>query len=139
MIGLPELVDDPRFLTNASRTEHVDELRELLEARLADKTADEWAEILQAEDLPCGPINTVDKLFDNPQLDARNMLVEVDQPGIGKVKVAGNPIKYSRVDPKDELPDIPAPSIGQHTREIMVDLLGYSEEDADDYIKEFME
>jgi CoA:oxalate CoA-transferase len=138
VIGLPELCSDERFLTNASRTDHVDELRELLEARLADKAADEWMEILQAEDIPCGPINTIDKLFENPQLAARNMLVEVDQPGIGKVSVAGNPIKYSTVPTEEELPKDPAPSVGQHTREILVDLLGYTSDDADAYLKEFM-
>ena len=137
VIGLPELIEDPRFLTNPDRTDHVDELRALLEARLAEKTADEWMEILIAEDIPCGPINTVDKLFENPQLAARNMLVEVDQPGIGKVSVAGNPIKYSRVSPEDELPREPAPSVGQHTREVLIELLGYSDEAADDYLKEF--
>jgi CoA:oxalate CoA-transferase len=139
VIGLPELCSDERFLTNASRTDHVDELRELLEARLADKTADEWMEILQAEDIPCGPINTIDKLFENPQLAARNMLVEVDQPGIGKVSVAGNPIKYSTVPAEEEIPHDPAPSVGQHTREILVDLLGYTEDAVDAYIKEYMD
>jgi CoA:oxalate CoA-transferase len=138
VIGLPELCSDPRFLTNASRTDHVDALRELLEARLADKTADEWMEILHAEDIPCGAINTIDKLFENPQLAARNMLVEVDQPGIGKVSVAGNPIKYSTVPADEELPSDPAPAVGQHTREILVDLLGYSSEEADAYIEEFL-
>ncbi len=137
VIGLPELCSDERFLTNASRTDHVDELRALLEARLAEKTADEWMDILVSEDIPCGPINTIDKLFENPQLAARHMLVEVDQPGIGKVSVAGNPIKYSRVSPEDELPREPAPSVGQHTRQVLIDLLGYSEENADAYVKEF--
>ena len=138
VIGLPELIDDPRFLTNASRTEHVDELRVLLEAKLAEKTADEWMELLLAADIPCGPINTVDKLFENPQLAARNMLVEVEQPGIGKIAVAGNPVKLSTVPPKDELPKEPAPRIGQHTREVLINLLDYSPEEADAYIKEFM-
>jgi CoA:oxalate CoA-transferase len=138
VIGLPDLCSDERFLTNASRTDHVDELRVLLEARLAEKTADEWMEILVSEDIPCGPINTVDKLFENPQLAARNMLVEVDQPGIGRVSVAGNPIKYSRVSPEDELPREPAPSVGQHTREVLINMLGYSEEAADDYLNQFI-
>jgi len=51
--------------------------------------------------------------------------------------VAGNPIKYSRVSPEDELPREPAPSVGQHTREVLIELLGYSDEAADDYLKEF--
>jgi len=138
VIGLPELIADPHFDSNPNRTEHVRELKKLLEEKLSEKNADEWMEILLAQDIPCGPINTVDKLFSNPQLAARNMLVEVEQPKIGKVTVAGNPVKLSTVPPEDELPHEPAPAIGQHTREILVDLLGYSEESADAYTKEFM-
>jgi len=136
VIGLHELLVDPRFLTNASRTDHVDELRNLLEAKLKEKTAEDWMEILLAQDIPCGPINTVDKLFENPQLAARNMLVEVEQPGIGNVSVAGTPIKLSTVPPADELPKNPAPSVGQHTREVLVEMLGYTEAEVEKYIKE---
>jgi len=66
------------------------------------------------------------------------MLVEVEQPGIGKIAVAGNPVKLSTVPPEEELPKEPAPRIGQHTREVLTNLLGYSPEEADAYIKKFM-
>jgi CoA:oxalate CoA-transferase len=64
------------------------------------------------------------------------MLVEVEQAGIGKVKVAGNPIKLSSVPSEAELPDLPAPQIGEHTKEILMKMLGYSEADAERYLKE---
>ena len=136
IIGLEELIDDPRFATNALRTDNVEQLEELIQGKILEKTTAEWLEILLKADLPSAPINTIDKLFLDPQLAARNMLVEVEQTGIGKVKVAGNPIKLSSVPPEDELPDLPAPQIGEHTKEILVEMLGYSEADAERYIKE---
>ena len=136
IIGLPELTEDPRFATNALRTENVEQLEKLIQGKVIEKTTAEWLEILLKADLPSAPINTIDKLFLDPQLAARNMLVEVEQTGIGKVKVAGNPIKLSTVPPEDELPKIPAPQIGEHTKEILVEMLGYSEADAERYLKE---
>jgi len=136
IIGLEQLIDDPRFTTNALRTENVGQLAELIQTKTLEKTTSEWLEILLKADLPSAPINTIDKLFLDPQLAARNMLVEVEQAGIGKVKVAGNPIKLSSVPPEDELPDLPAPQIGEHTKEILMEMLGYSEADAERYFEE---
>jgi CoA:oxalate CoA-transferase len=104
--------------------------------KILEKTTAEWLEIFLKADLPSGPINTIDKLFLDPQLAARNMLVEVEQGSIGKVKVAGNPVKLSTVPPEDELPHLPAPQMGEHTKEILMEMLGYSKADAERYIKE---
>jgi CoA:oxalate CoA-transferase len=136
VIGIPELADDPRFATNALRTDNIQALADLIQVKILEKTTAEWLEILLKADLPSGPINTIDKLFLDPQLAARNMLVEVEQGSIGKVKVAGNPIKLSTVPPEDELPHLPAPLMGEHTKEILVGMLGYSEADAERYVKE---
>jgi CoA:oxalate CoA-transferase len=136
VIGIPDLATDPRFASNALRTDNIQILSELIQARIIEKTTSEWMDILLKADLPCGPINTIDKLFVDPQLKARNMLVEVEQGSIGKVKVAGNPIKLSTVASEDELPKIPAPQIGEHTKDILVNMLGYTEDQAEKYIKE---
>jgi len=133
-IGVPELLEDQRFRTNASRTENVLELAALIGEKISQKTTGEWMDILVKQGIPCGPINTIDKLFEDPQIQARNMLVEVDQPRIGRITVAGNPVKLSTVQPTDELPAGPAPAVGEHTHEILVDLLGYSEEEAQKYM-----
>lgn len=85
-------------------------------------------ELLNNAGVPVAPINSVDKLFTDPQVEARNMLVEVDQPNVGKIKVAGNPIKLSDIPPEDEVPRDPAPSIGEHTDYILKDMLGMDEE-----------
>jgi CoA:oxalate CoA-transferase len=134
IIGCPELISDPRFDNNAHRTDNVAELSRLLGEKLSQKTTDEWFAILEPAGIPCGPINSVDKLFTNPQLAARNMLVEVEQNGIGRVKVAGNPIKLSTVPAEDELPGAPAPQIGQHTAEVLINELGFTKAQAEEYI-----
>ena len=74
-------------------------------------------------------------LFSDPQVQARNMLVEVQQPGVGAIKVAGNHIKLSEVPPEEENPAEPAPAIGQHTAEILRAHLGFDEDQIERYLK----
>ncbi|MCL1994306.1 MAG: CoA transferase [Spirochaetes bacterium] len=136
-IGLPELPEDERFKTNPLRNENVEILSPLITEKMLGRTTAQWMEILGEKNVPCGPINTIDKLFQDPQIAARNMLVEVQQPGIGKVKVAGNPVKMSLVDSADELPPGIAPQLGGNTRDVMTGLLGYSEEEAAQYVQSY--
>ena len=110
------------------------ELSDLMQERIKDKTTDEWLKIFVDNGIPCGPINSIDRLFEDPQINYRNMLVEVEQTHMGKVKVAGNPVKLSTVPPEDELPSEPAPQVGEHNVEVLRDILGYSEDDIKAYI-----
>ncbi len=127
VIDREDLINDPKYLTNADRNNNHDILKPILDDVFTEKTTDEWLEILNNAGIPGSPINSVDKLFNDPQIDARNMLVEVEQPGVGKIKVAGNPIKLSDIPAKEEVPVDPAPSIGQHTEEILKTLLKLDE------------
>ncbi len=97
-LGRPDLVRDARFASNEDRTQNVDELTPLLEAALASRTAAEWREILEGAGVPCGPVNDIAALLDDPQVAARNMVVPIDDPAAGGMKVAGNPIKLSGFD-----------------------------------------
>jgi CoA:oxalate CoA-transferase len=97
-LGRPELARDARFTSNEARTQNVDELTPLLEAALASRSAAEWREILEGVGVPCGPVNDVAALLDDPQVAARNMVVPIDDPAAGGMKVAGNPIKLSGFD-----------------------------------------
>ena len=97
-LGRPDLARDARFASNEDRTQNVDELTPLLEAALASRTAAEWREILEGAGVPCGPVNDVAALLDDPQVAARNMVVPIDDPAAGGMKVAGNPIKLSGFD-----------------------------------------
>ena len=132
--GRQELINDPKFSTNPERNKHMQELSDLMQERIKDKTTDEWLKIFVDNGIPCGPINSIDRLFEDPQINYRNMLVEVEQTHMGKVKVAGNPVKLSTVPPEDELPSEPAPQVGEHNVEVLRDILGYSEDDIKSYI-----
>ena len=135
--GLEVLLEDDHFKTNPLRCQNVDVLTPIIQNKMLERTTAEWMEIFIKKDVPFGPINTVDKLFKDPQVAARNMLVDIEQPLIGKVKVTGNPVKMSLVEPADELPHEPAPGIGENTLEVMTSLLEYSEQEAVEYFKSF--
>jgi crotonobetainyl-CoA:carnitine CoA-transferase CaiB-like acyl-CoA transferase len=121
-LGAPELIDDPRFSSNPLRVEHRKECTCILTSLLQAKTAEEWVELLNGEGVPCAPINTMDEVFKDPQVLHRNMLVEIDHPSAGKIKMAGIPAKYSETKATIRRPP---PRLGEHTDEILSDLLGY--------------
>ncbi|EAX48131.1 Formyl-CoA transferase [Thermosinus carboxydivorans Nor1] len=126
LIGRPDLVADERFVTNAKRTQNVKELKVILDEVFSAKTVDEWLKELEEAGIPCGPINTIDRVINDPQVQARNMIVETDHPVAGKVKMAGVPIKMSATPGAVERP---APLLGQHTEEILMEMLGLSAEE----------
>jgi CoA:oxalate CoA-transferase len=103
----PALADDPRFTSNAVRLQHHEALKEALSKRLAARPAGEWVAILRAAGLPCGPINTVAEVVADPQVAARNMIVEVDDPTAGRVSLFGCPIKLSAFADPHERPTAP--------------------------------
>src|SRR3954463_2751488 len=91
IIGRPALADDPRFASNAQRTEHHLELQAEIEDALKAGTVSTWLERLEAADLPCGPINDVAAVLAHPQVRARNMVVQVEDDRLGGLEMAGNP------------------------------------------------
>ncbi len=122
-LGMAELKADPRFNPIGNRHANRQELRRIIEEVLATKTVAEWIEILVEAGIPAAPVNTLDKALQSPPTRERNMLVQVEQPGWGGAHVVGNPVKFSRT-PCEEF--APAPGIGEHTRDILHALLGYS-------------
>lgn len=127
-IGLPDLGKDPRFTTNPLRTQNWSELEPVLAGVFRTKSTQEWTAILEGAAVPCGPINTVEEVVNDPQIKAREMVVEVQQPGVGGVKMAGVPVKFSATPCSIEMP---APALGQHTFELLNSLLGLSVEEFD--------
>lgn len=123
--GRPELADDPLYLTNPRRVQHREQLVPILAEMVKQKTKQEWIDVLEAAGVPCGPINTLDEVFDNPQVLARDMLMELPHPSAGKVRLVGSPMKMSAT-PARALGA--PPLLGQHTAEILGNLLGYDEE-----------
>ena len=120
-VGQPELIDDERFNTNALRTENHESLFPILAEIMCHRTTDEWVEALEAIGVPCGPVNTVDKVANDPQVLARDMIAEVEHDTTGTVQVPGIPIKLSETPGQI---DAPAPNLGEHTSEVLTGLLG---------------
>ncbi len=125
LIHRPELKEDERFTSNPKRTENQPALKAILDEVFPSRTVAEWIHDIKAAGIPVGPINTVDKVLADPQVIARNMIVETQHPTAGAVKMAGVPIKMSETPGAVEKP---APILGQHTEEILKEF-GYTDAD----------
>ena len=122
-IGQPDLKDDARFATNGARVCNRPALLKVLGEVFAAHDADEWLADLRQAGLPCGPINAVPDVFDHPQAQARGLALEAEHPTAGPIRMTGFPYKLSGTPAKVRQPP---PTLGQHTEEILVNLLGYS-------------
>jgi crotonobetainyl-CoA:carnitine CoA-transferase CaiB-like acyl-CoA transferase len=123
VIGMPELADDPRFKTNPLRVKNRKECIGIIAPVMKTRPRDEWVRRLNDDAIPCAPINTMDEVFQNPQVLYRNMLVEMDHPKAGKIRLVGIPAKYSESKASVRLPP---PVLGEHTHEVLVEVLGFS-------------
>ncbi|RDD62754.1 CaiB/BaiF CoA transferase family protein [Ferruginivarius sediminum] len=121
--GRPELADDPRFATNASRVRNREELYPILDELTRRKSQKEWVDGLSALGVPSGPVNTLDQVFADPQVRHREMQVQMPYDGSqgGKVDLIGNPIKYSGTPVTYRRPP---PKMGEHTEPVLEELLG---------------
>ena len=127
-VNRPELIDDERFCTNAARTEHHEELFPILAEIMRQRSTEQWVTSLEAIGVPCGPVNTVDKVASDPQVRARQMIVEVEHKMTGRVGIPGIPIKLSETPGRV---DAPAPNLGEHTDEILTGLLEMDSDEVD--------
>lgn len=123
-LDLPELIDDPRFINNDARRINKAQLIPILTDAFARRTLDEWRDRLDTEGVPWGPVNTIDRVFTDPQIRARKMQIQVAHPTIGKLPMLGNPVKVAGV-PEEYAPP---PLRGQHTEEILRAWLDYPPE-----------
>lgn len=120
--GAPELADDPRFVTNRDRIHHRDALVPMVADLIVQETQAYWIDRLEREGVPCGPVNTLAQAFADPQIRHRDMKVSVPYPGsaAGAVDLIGNPIKMSATPVTYRRPP---PQAGQHTDEVLDELL----------------
>ncbi len=119
---LEHLMDDPRYASNPKRVENRKELVSILQKIFLQKDSGEWIKLLTEAEIPSGPINTIDRVFADPQVLAREMLVGMEHPAIGPIKLVGSPMKLSETPVQYR---IPPPLLGEHTEEILRDVLGY--------------
>ena len=126
-IGREDIANDPRFDKNDMvRFDHADLIDQVIKEWVAQRTVAEVIGVLRAARVPCGVVNTVDKLEKDPQVDAREMIVNIDYPGLGNIPIPGLPIKLS-LTPANISSH--APKIGEHNKEIYCGLLGFSQKE----------
>jgi crotonobetainyl-CoA:carnitine CoA-transferase CaiB-like acyl-CoA transferase len=111
---------DPRFATNALRLGHLAELQQLLNAALGQRTVADWLDQLRRAGVPAGELKTLDRVYDSEQARAEDLIWEVDHPRLGRIRLPGNPVHYSR---SVVAPGLPPPVLGQHTDELRQALL----------------
>jgi len=127
-VGLEEIMNDSKFENNEARLRNREELREIIERKIKEKSRDEWIEILEKDGVPCGAVNSITEVMQHPQLKHRKTVVNVDYPGVGEIKLFNNPVKFSGF----EISIMRPPRLGEHSEEILKKF-GYS----DNNIKEF--
>ena len=131
-INHPELKDDERARDGAARCQNVDFLQPKLEAWFKSQARDTAVNRLNNAGVPCGPVYNTEDIFNDPQVQARGVLVEIEDPDVGT-------LKFARTGPylgaAPEIATNPAPDLGQHTREVLEDILGYRPEDVEGLAK----
>ncbi|MEE8398942.1 MAG: CaiB/BaiF CoA-transferase family protein, partial [Desulfobacterales bacterium] len=123
-MDLDHLILDNRFNHPVKRVENRDDLIPILREKFLTRTGSEWLARLEEADVPCAPVNSLDLALSDPQVLARNMVVDIHDPELGDFKLAGNPIKASETEPVFDAP----PKLGAHTVEVLKDILDYSDE-----------
>jgi formyl-CoA transferase len=125
LAGIEHLTGDPQYATNPKRVENRKKLVPLLQEVFLLRDSAEWLRLLSEAEIPVGPINTIDRVFADPQVLARRMLVEMEHPRVGKFKLVGSPLKLSETPVEYR---IPPPLLGEHTEEVLRTVLGYDTE-----------
>ena len=128
-INRQDLQENEKFSSNLNRKKNINQLVDILSSELIKKTSDEWLKIFDSNGLPCGPINSITEMFEDPQTIHREMIIEVDNKKAGKSKAIGMPIKFSKSKTEKSKG---APYLGEHTREIMLSF-GYKHEEIEDF------
>lgn len=127
LLGVPELAEDPRFSSNAQRMAHLSELEAALNEQFRKRSAEDWLAALETAGVPAGPVYDIAEMHADPQIQARDMVVEVEHSTLGPVKTLGLPIKFS------DTPGGPrwgAPLLGQHSRAVLLEH-GFTEAEID--------
>jgi formyl-CoA transferase len=124
VLGHPEWAESPDYRDDTHRVANRESLARLIESVTARRARADWLALLEEHDIPCGPINTYAQVFDDAQVRARQMAVEIDHPTLGRLRTLGSPIKMSAT-PLDATRR--APLLGEHTHEVLREI-GYDDD-----------
>ncbi|MBU2608594.1 MAG: CoA transferase [Chloroflexi bacterium] len=127
-IGRLDIIDDDRFQTGWLRTQNYEVLEPIMNEAMKARTVEEWLREFEALGIPCGPVNSIDKVAADSQVAAREMIVEVHHPQAGDFKVVNTPVRLSRTPGKIEQA---SPDLGEHTGEVLKGLLGMTAQEID--------
>jgi formyl-CoA transferase len=119
--GKKEWEEDIRFRTNANRVENRSDLIPLLDELFGQGEISHWLSILETIGVPCGPINSIDQVMEDPQVRAREMVINIDHASAGSIQMVASPLKIPTAPPVIRLPP---PMLGEHTEQILHELLG---------------
>jgi CoA:oxalate CoA-transferase len=131
----PELAQDPRFKTLGLRQQNVTELQAILVEEFKKRDLQEWIRRLWEQGVPSGPVNTIAQVVEDPHFQARDMIIEVEHPKLGKMKAIGNPIKSMDEQAHSRVSSAP-PLLGEHTEELLERFTGVSKEEIDQLRRE---
>jgi crotonobetainyl-CoA:carnitine CoA-transferase CaiB-like acyl-CoA transferase len=126
LLHIPELASDSRFSTNSQRVANRNELYRLLDAEFAKNTRDHFLTLLNTTSIPHSPVNTVDEAFQDPQAQYRGATVTIEHPLNPELKLIANPLRFSETPVTYQ---VPPPMLGQHTEEVLSQLLNLSAEE----------
>ncbi|MEW6034415.1 MAG: CoA transferase [Chloroflexota bacterium] len=124
-LGLDWMIDDPRFSTREARWQNREEFERIFSERLRQASSEQWLALMRQDDIAAGPVNTLDKVAADPQVQHNRMVLNIKHPRGGEVRLVGNPVKMPG-GIEEEYP--PPPTLGQHNDEVLRGLLGYSQE-----------
>ena len=133
IIGMDSLVDDPKFNTSEKRIKNRNEIEGIIEDALRKEDTAHWLKLMEKEDLAVAPVNTLDEVVKDSQVIHNKIVINMEHPVCGPVQAIGNPICMGdRIQGEHE----PSPTLGQHSQEILKDILAYSDEQVEELDRE---